>query len=160
MKLMDKQGRFFGKVHFFDLLIILLLIFGIGGMALRSANPKAPANQTVSATYTFEIQEVYQYMTEAVAIGDTLYEKGVPMGTVTGMAVTPHSTLRKLEDGTLKEAEHVMLYDIMLTVKTDQLIAQDGYYIGTQEILNGTGHTFQNGFATMTGTVRELTPIQ
>ncbi len=156
MKLMDKQGKLFGKIHFFDLLILLVLVVGLLGMGLRFANPKAPAAQLKTATYTFEAKSVQECVARSFQVGDTLYEKEVPMGTVTAVKVTPYAGLEINAAGQPVMAEHKLLYTLTLTVTTDGLLEKDGYYIGTQEILNGTSHEFKNGIALAVGKVLEI----
>lgn len=156
MKLMDKNGKFFGKIHFFDLLIVVLLIAGIAGMAVRFVQSEEKAAQTMSAVYTFEITGAPDYYTDAYQLGDTVYEGEVLMGTITNVELKTHQTLHIMEDGTAKMIDRPTYYDIILTVSTDDLIQQSGYYIGTQEILNGTGHSLKNGIISCYGTVREI----
>ena len=156
MKLMDKQGRLFGKVHFFDLLIVLLLVVGIAGMALRFANPKAPAANLQTATYTFEAKSVQECVASSFHTGDTLYENGVAMGTVAAVEVKPYVSMEINSSGQMVMAEHPLYYTLTLTVTTDALLEKDGYYIGTQEILNGTTHDLGNGFALASGKVLEI----
>ena len=52
MKLMDKNGRLFGKVHLFDLLVVILLLVGIIGMGLRFFLSDEGVITPRSATYT------------------------------------------------------------------------------------------------------------
>ncbi|MBQ8599805.1 MAG: DUF4330 domain-containing protein [Clostridia bacterium] len=157
MKRINENGRLFGKLHLFDLLILILLLVGIVGMALRFVGSDDGVITPRSATYTVEFVEKDEYFTTAYAIGDTLYEKSENMGTVTNVEVRPHQSVEVLPDGTSGLVEHVTTYDIILTVETDNLREHDGYFIGSQEFLNGTGHTLSNGFAAAGGTVRAIT---
>lgn len=156
MKLMDKNGRLFGKIHLFDLLILVLLIGGVIGMALRFFVSDDEVVTPRSATYTVEITEKEQYIADAYRVGDTLWEKGENMGTVTKVEVHPHQSVEVLPDGTSGLVDHVITYNIILTVETDNLREHDGTFIGSQELLNGTGHTLSNGFVAAGGTVREI----
>lgn len=156
MKLMDKNGRLFGKVHLFDLLVVILLLVGIIGMGLRFFLSDEGVITPRSATYTVEFIEKDEWITTAYQVGDTLWEKGENMGTVTHVEVRPHQSVEVLPDGSSGLVDHVITYNVILTVETDNLREHDGTFIGSQEFLNGTGHTLSNGFISCGGTVRNI----
>lgn len=156
MKLVDEKGRLFGKVNLFDLLVILLVIAGIVGIGSRLLLPPVAESSLMSATYTVEMREQKECFKTAYNVGDTLYEEGVVMGTVTAVEVTPAKTLEAMPDGSVQQVEHVTTYDITLTVTTDQLHNSGGYHISSQEFLAGTTHQLSNGYATAPGVVRNL----
>ena len=78
------------------------------------------------------------------------------MGTVTHVEVRPHQSVEVLPDGSSGLVDHVITYNVILTVETDNLREHDGTFIGSQEFLNGTGHTLSNGFISCGGTVRNI----
>ena len=156
MKLMDQKGRLFGKVHIFDLLILVLLLVGIVGMAMRFAVSEDAVIHPKSAVYTIEFSEKEGWIKEAYKVGDTLWEKGENMGVVTKVEVLPHQSLEVLPDGSAGLVDHVITYNVVLTVETDNLREHDGTFIGSQEFLNGTGHTLSNGCISCGGKVRSI----
>jgi hypothetical protein len=156
MKLVDQKGRLFGKINLFDLLVILLVVAGLVGIVFRLLLPPVAESNLMTATYTVEMLEQDECFKTAYKAGDTLYEKGVVLGTVTAVQVSPAKTQEILPDGTVQPVEHVTTYDITLTVTTDQLHNSGGYHIGSQEFLAGTTHKISNGYATAPGVVRNL----
>ncbi len=156
MKLMDQKGRLFGKIHLLDLLIALLLIAGIIGMGMRFAVSDDAVIHPKSATYTIEFTEKEGWIQDAYKVGDTLWEKGENMGTVTKVEVFPHQSLEVLPNGSAEMVEHAITYDVILTVETDNIREHDGTFIGSQEFLSGTGHTLSNGFISCGGKVRSI----
>ncbi|MBQ8893963.1 MAG: DUF4330 domain-containing protein [Clostridia bacterium] len=156
MKLMDEKGWLFGKLNLFDLLILLILLAGVIGMAFRLLMPGVKEEERLTATYTVEMVKLDECYATAYQVGDTLYEDGVALGTVTAVAVTPAETAQILPDGSVGLVEHVMRYDILLTVTTDQFRLQDGYHVDSQELLAGTSHAISNGYAKAIGVVREI----
>ena len=156
MRLMDEKGRLFGKVHLFDLLIAILLIAGILGMGMRFLSSEDGVIHPKNAVYTIEFSEKEGWIKNAYQVGDTLWEKGENMGRVTKVEVFPHQSVEVLPDGSAGLVDHVITYNVILTVETDNLREHDGTFIGSQEFLNGTGHTLSNGFISCGGKVRSI----
>ncbi len=156
MKWIDAKGRLFGKLNIFDFLVALVVVVGIAGMVTRLLIPRLAQVEEKAATYQFEVVGVQEFCINAFHIGDTVYEKGTAMGTIESVHVTPYQTTKVLEDGSYQLVDHVLYYNIQVTVVTQQLREKDGYYIGNQEILNGTTHTLSNGFIAAEGIIRQL----
>ena len=156
MKLIDEKGKLFGKINLFDLLILVLVVVAVIGMATRLIKPGAPTEDLHTATYTVEACRVQECFKDAFQVGDTLYENGVELGTVTEVTVVPAKTVEILPGGTYGTVEHVTTYDIMLTVTTDQLRVKSGFHIGSQEMLAGTSHFIGNGYAKCNGVIRTI----
>lgn len=156
MKFIDEKGRLFGKVNLFDLLILVLVLAGIVGMATRLLLPGAKPEELCTATYTVEFNEVEECFTDAFEKGDSLYQEGVCLGTVTDVKVSLAKTVEILPDGSHGLVEHVATYDVLLTVTTDRFRTSGGYHIDSQEMLAGTSHEISNGFARGTAVVREV----
>lgn len=156
MKLMDEKGRLFGKLNIFDLVIILVVLAGIIGMATRLLLPGVEEDQLKTATYTAEFKELKECFETAYSVGDTLYEDGVMLGTVTAVEVKPAVTAEMLPDGSYQMVEHPLYLDITLTFTTDRFHADGGYRVDSQSLLAGTSHAISNGFAKATGVIREV----
>lgn len=161
MKWLDQKGRMFGKVHFFDLLIVALLIAGIALMAGRLIEMDPQEEQfipkkTVSAQYIFELHSAREYQAEGFQVGDLVYENAQLMGKIIDKKVQPSKVTYLKPDGTAGQAEHQLLYDVFLTIETDQLSTDGVYHIGTQEALNGTHHAYYNEMMQYTGIIREI----
>ena len=159
MKWIDDKGCLFGKVHFFDGLIALLVVVGILAVGLRFA-PKQKEEQkpkTFSAVYTLEMRDMGDLFVDAFAVGDTIYEWNEPIGTIKAVEVRPATMAYVGAEGTLLEPEYKHRHHITLTVETDRMSNNGRYFIGTVEFLNGTGHTISNGFAQCQSVVRQIT---
>ena len=118
MKLIDEKGKLFGKVNLFDLLILVLLVVGLVAMGSRLFMRTTPEEKYVTATYTVEFSQVGECYRNAFRVGDSLYEKGVPFGTVTAVEVSPAVTIELLPDGSYGPVEHVTTLDIKVTATT------------------------------------------
>lgn len=161
MKWLDQKGRLFGKIHFFDLLILVLLVAGLALMGLRLLKMEPKEEQfvpqkTVTGQYIVELRGAKDYQVDGFNIGDQLYENFQLMGTVVDKKVQPSKADYLKPDGTAAQAEHQLLFDVFLTIETDQLSVDGVYHIGTQEALNGTHHTFYNEMMQYTGLIRSV----
>ena len=61
MKIVDKNGRLFGKVNLIDLLVVLLLIVVVAAVAMKTFGNKA-----VSAVTSPDVSITYQVVCEDV----------------------------------------------------------------------------------------------
>ncbi len=156
MKLIDEKGRLFGRVNLFDLLVLLLVVIGILGMATRLIHPAEVGAEMKTATYRLEISDVQECYKTAYQVGDSLYEDGVLLGTITEVTVRPAEVLKQLPDGTAMMVERVLYYDVDLTFTTDRFNVDEGYHVDSREFLAGTGHIISNGFASATAVVRDI----
>lgn len=156
MRLLDQKGRLFGKINVFDLLVILLVLVGVVGMSLRLVQNRQTAAESKTAVCRVEIVDGGEYLKDAFAIGDPLYEKETLLGTVTDVQVKPAQYLKLLPDGSSKMVDHLYQYDITLTFTTDRLNTASGYRVDTAEWLAGTSHFISNGFAASTAVVRAI----
>ena len=156
MKLIDENGRLFGKLNVFDLVVAVIVIVGIVAMATRLITPADQKGTWDTAVYTVEFVGVEECYTEAFRPGDTLYENKKEMGTITQVEVSLTRTPHAVSDGTVKMVERAMAYNVLITVETDRFNKAEGAHVGAQELLAGTSHKFSNGYATATGVVREI----
>lgn len=157
MKLIDEKGRLFGKINLFDLLVVLLVVGGIAAISLRMFATSKQDVQTQKATYTLEIVGVQEFAWDAYKKGDQIYENGVLLGTLKADGEPqPYKTTELCADGTEKEVEHKLKKNVVLVLETDQLRSDGGYYIGTAEMLNGTGHVVSNGKIACNATVIDI----
>ncbi len=160
MKLMDNNGRLFGKLSIIDLAIIVVLIGAIVGIALRGATEKDSAPEYQKGICVYQIEAAPEYMADAYEEGDILYEAGYALGKITKVEVEPRMASVVLNNGQTVLRKLNLSKTITLTVETDQLETTEGIRINTREMLNGTGHTISNGFATSSAVVMEIKPIE
>ena len=158
MKLIDNNGRIFGKLNLFDLIVILLIVVGIVAVVLRGSAP-AEENEAKNATaiYTYLYEGVQDNMANAFKKGDEIYENGKLLGVlVEEPQVKPYQTLELMPDGTSKLVDHKLLYSTTLTLKTETFSDNKGYHVNGNEMLNGTGHIISNGLITVNVVVTDI----
>ncbi len=133
MKIIDKNGRLFGKISIIDVLVVLMV--AILAAALVSRN-----NQTATSTTTTDIPISFQlrlngersYVTDAVRVNDNLYDldnsSGGPLGTIKDIQVLPGKRVALFSDGTAGEVPVEDGVTLILTVEGKGVIS-DGRYL-------------------------------
>ena len=91
MKLIDKNGRLFGKISVIDLLVVLVV--AVMAFALHQKNNSftvtASSGSGTTITFTCLAENLDLHVADAVAVGDKMYDKdhstGGAIGTITAI---------------------------------------------------------------------------
>ncbi len=135
MKIIDRDGRLFGKISVIDVLVIAVVI--VMAAALYFKNTQVHTGTSVSEeTVTFQVRArgVNRYVADAILVGDGLYDKDKPsggqaLGRITEVEVErdPGTKLAdKLTDGTVAYLEAEGTVDLLITVESHQGIRSGG----------------------------------
>lgn len=166
MKIIDRNGRLFGKISIIDVLVILVVI--VMAAALYFKNNQAHTGTAVTEqTITFQIRArgVDDFVADAILVGDGLYDQsyssgGRALGEITDVQVErdPGTKLAdKLTNGTagLLEAEDTV--DMLITVKGSGLITGKSYSINRVYDLGvNSSRNYCTKRADFTGTVIDI----
>lgn len=139
---MIKNGKLFGKINLFDLLVILLILVlavGIGYKFL--VIDKEVAKNTVEVTYDLKIETVRDVTVNAFREGDTVYHYKLeePIGTVSGIATTPAMDTLDTLSGEALSVPVEDRYDLVVTVKGTAVRQDDGnLMMGKVKLVEGT----------------------
>ncbi|SCY48954.1 DUF4330 domain-containing protein [Alkaliphilus peptidifermentans] len=140
MKLIDNKGRIFGKINIFDILIIIVLIFGLSWGYQRYTNnqPVAISEQSEVLVQIF-IHDVRNVTTNAIQEGDRLHfsENHQFFGEIVDKQVTAAEKLVETEDGKIVKSQIPGKYDMLITVKGFGTITNRSIIIGSREIRVG-----------------------
>ena len=126
---MIKNGKLFGKINLFDLLVIvliLLLVFGIGYKFL--VLDKEEASNTVEVTYDLKIETVRDVTVNSFRVDDTVYQYTMEetIGKVANVASVPATEPFNTLSGETMEAPVQDRYDVIVTVKGTAIRQEDG----------------------------------
>ena len=124
MKFLDENGRLFGRISIVDVLAILVVVFAAVAMFTSQTRTAAPEEEEF-ITFQIEVRGVDAYLTDAVLVGDSLYDDGYSsggrgIGEITDVQVVrdPGTQLSAaLMDGTLSYLEAEDTVDLLITVK-------------------------------------------
>lgn len=141
--MIDKNGKLFGKINIIDLVVVLALIAAVlvfGGKMLAKKNAAVETAETF--TMEFSADEVYNYVTEHVKVGETIFDadKDVILGKVTSFEVGPAKSYNADSDGKVVVSEKEGFSSISITGEVSGELGELGAVIDGETY--GVGHTF------------------
>lgn len=126
MKIIDKDGRLFGKISVIDVLVIAVVIVMAAALYFKNSQVHTGTAVTEEAvTFQVRARGLNRYVADAILVGDGLYDKDKPsggqaLGRITDVEVEqdPGSKLAdKLTDGTVAYLEAEGTVDLLITVE-------------------------------------------
>lgn len=166
MKIIDRNSRLFGKISVIDLLVVAVVV--VLAAALYFKNNQAHTGTTVTEeNITFQIRArgVYDYVADAIQVGDGLYDKdyasgGKAIGRITDIQVErdPGKKLAlEVNDGTAGLIEADETVDLLITLEGRGLVDGKRYSINRVYALGvNSSRTYYTKQAQFIGTVAEI----
>ena len=163
MKILDRDGRLFGKISIID--VIVLLVVAVLAVAVFVKSQRAQTSTSITDTpviYQMLLTNQPEYMLSAIQEGDQLYDQerstGGSLGTITQIEVSDGTNLGALDDGTYAVLPAENRYNILITVEGAGLVSADGgvalnrvYDLGVN-----SSRTFTTQYASFIGTVTDI----
>ena len=133
MKLIDRNGRLFGKISIIDVLVIAVVLFLAAALQFKGNQTHTSTSVTeVPITYQITVRGVRNYVAEAIQTGDVLYDLDMDssghLGEITAIKVLPSAKLAEFHDGTVEFVPAEDSVNLLLSVKASGLI-NDGRYL-------------------------------
>ena len=148
-KIMDKNGKFFGKVSVIDVLLIVLILGLAAGFGYRKLS--APAERIVYSNTkfysTFMVEKVREFSVAAFAEGDLIYEQygTQPLGKIVDIRTEDAYDVLKKADGTAIYAPIEEKFNVYLTLESSGSVNDGGYYFnGNAQLSVGSDVTLQS----------------
>lgn len=133
MKMIDRNGRLFGKISIIDVLAIVVV--AVLAVALYTKNNHREITGTTSdTTITYQVMAygINDYVADAVQVGDHLYEEnrssGGSLGKIIAVESFPGTKLTALNDGTYRDVPVEQGVNLLITVEGTGIIS-DGRYL-------------------------------
>lgn len=130
MKIIDQNGRLFGKISIIDLLVVAVV--AVLAIALSFKSNQAHTGTSVQEekiTFQIRVRGVRSYVADSIAIHDGLYDRdyssgGRALGQITDIQVErdPGHVISTISDGTILLAEAEGTVDLLLTLEGTGLI--------------------------------------
>lgn len=157
---MVKNGKLFGKINLFDLLVIILAVILVLGITTKFSVSKNDKSREVTANYEIEIKSIRQETIDAFEVGDTVCEKGSGsvIGKITKIDYEDAYDLMETIDGKIINAPIENRYHLTLTIEAKNA-ARDVNGVVTAEkykILGGKDITFETQKARCQGTIKDV----
>ena len=125
MKIIDRNGRLFGKISVIDVIVILAIIVMAAAIYVKTHKPQTGSNvATTTIVYQMSVENQPEYMLDAIQVGDQIYDKerstGGSLGTITDIQVS---------DGTYEIVPAQGRYNLLLTIEGQGLIDENENYL-------------------------------
>lgn len=135
MKLIDREGRLFGKVSIIDVLVLAAV--AVLAVALNFKNNQTLTGTSVTQqpiTFQIAVRGVRNYMQYNIQVGDLVYEKNVSsggaLGEIVDIQVSEGATMGPIDlDGSYEFIPIDDSCNLLLTVQGQGLIEGRQYYL-------------------------------
>ena len=148
MKIIDRNGRLFGKISVIDLLVLIVVIVLAAALYMKRnvMEHTSPATPTVPITYEVKIPGVYDYDLDMYRVGDQVHSTdndiGNAIGTIAEIRTEPYRIGATYVDGTYNYPEVEGRYDLYLTLEGQGLITDGRYYINRTYEINVNSYRY------------------
>ena len=168
MKLIDRNGRLFGKISVIDLVVVAVVIVLAAALYFKN-NQTHTGNAVVDQKITFQIRArgVYDYVTDAIQVGDGVYDKdyasgGKSIGVITDIQIErdPGQKLaNEIHDGTAGLVDADETVDLLITLEGWGLVDGKRYTLNRVYALGvNSSRTYYSKQAQFIGTVADILP--
>ena len=174
MKIIDRNGRLFGKISIVDVLVIcvvLVMALALGLRAQRSAATvdNTPAGTTagtkeyVPITCKMWVRGARTHIVDAIQVGDLMYEQGRntggAIGTITHIEKKTGTGLAEMPNGTIINApmDEKDGRDLILTVECEGVVEDGQVYInGVYQLGVNAYRSMYTKYVSFNATVLEI----
>lgn len=162
-RLIDRNGRIFGKISVIDFLVVLVVI--VLAAALYTKNNKLEVTSTTQTdtpiTFTLLAENLPFEVVDAVQVGDKVYDKerssGGALGEITDIQVLPGSKTEQLKNGTFARLTNEDAKNLLITVRGSGSVVNGRYSLNrVYEVGVNAGRTFYTAYAIFTANVTEV----
>jgi len=135
MKIIDHNGRLFGKISIVDVLVICVVLVMAVALVVRNAKSEdtitSNEKEYIPITCKMWVRGVRNYVGDAIRVGDAVYEQGREtggaIGVITDIEVQPGYTQAELHNGTIVNAPMEDSVNLVITVSCEGIM-EDGHY--------------------------------
>ena len=164
MKIIDKNGRLFGKISIIDVVVILVVIALAGALAFKRTQTHTGTVVTnTPITFQLHIRGERTYVADALQEGDHLYDldnrSNGPLGEIVSVEVLPGPGLRQasLYDGTDEMVPAEDSVDVLLTIRGEGIISDNRYLLNRVYNLGvNTTRNYYTPYAQFTASVTAI----
>ena len=135
MKLIDHNGRLFGKISVIDVLVVAVVLVMAGALYVKNNSLEHTSTSVVNTDITYQVMVsgVRTHVADAVQEGDKLYDQdrtsGGTLGEITAIEVLPGEKLAELNDGTVANVPVEDGVNLLLTVKGSGMVSEGRYLL-------------------------------
>ena len=158
MKIMDKNGRLFGKISIIDVVVLLVVAVMALGLYVKSNTKNITAStEDETITYQVMVNAIPDYMAQALKVEDLVFEDGVygdSLGKVTDIEISDGDRLAGLPNGTLEMLPVEGTVNMLVTIEGKGIVDEGNYMLNRIYNLGiNSARTFCTPYTQFTGTV-------
>ncbi len=163
MKLIDENGRLFGKISVIDVVVLVAAAALAGALYLKTT--ALPQTSTTAKTpdiyYQVLLEAVPDFAEDQIRVDDLLFDEdrlaSGCLGSITDVEVRPGKKLILFSDGTAAMAPVENSVDLLITVKGEGLIENGRYSLNRVYDLGvNSRRNFCTQYVRATGTVLKI----
>lgn len=161
MKIIDRNGRLFGKISVIDVLVILAVAVLAAALAFKGSQTHTGTASMTPITFQLRINGDRSHVTSAIRVGDMLYDQdnssGGPLGEILDIQSSPGRKLATFNDGTIREAPVEDGYTLLLTVRGEGILSNNRYLLNRVYNLGvNTTRNYYTPYVQFTATVTAI----
>ena len=163
MKVIDHNGRLFGKISLIDVLAILVVLALGAALYVKSNQPHAGSSAPLQTiTYQALVEGAPEYLQNSIHVGDQVYDRdyesgGAPLGEIVEIQKLPGSKVAEFDDGTAGTAPVEGSANLLLTIQGEGLVNDEGYYLNRVYSLGvNAARTYYSKYAEFTTMVTAI----
>ena len=162
MKIIDRNGRLFGKISVIDVLVIAVVLVMAAALFFKS-NQTHTGTSVTSETITYQMvaNGVRTYVADAVQVGDLMYDQdrssGGTLGKIVDIQVLPGTKLGEMNDGTAGMVPVEDGVDLLLTIEGSGIVSEGRYLLNRVYDLGvNSSRNYYTPYAQFTGTITAI----
>ena len=163
MKIIDRNGRLFGKISVIDVLVILVV--AVMAFALHVKNNSLSVTSTnapgTTITVTVLAEDLDLQVADAVAVGDKMYDKdhstSGAIGKITSIERLDATKTEKLGNGTYAQLSNADGCNLLITLECSGSVNEGRYSINrVYELGVNANRSFYTPYAAFNAIVTEI----
>lgn len=157
----NKKTMVFGKFHWLDLgVIILVIALAFGAFyKFRVLDKTSSTTALEPISYTVQVKKVRSFVNQNVKEGDILYDKtsGNAIGTIVKMETTQAKEAVSLTDGTYKLGDVENRLDVLFTIEAQGNRTDTSVFVNkTYELVAGSDRKFMTKYFECDGKIKQI----
>ncbi len=163
MKMIDKEGRLFGKISVIDVVVLAVVVALAAALYFKSNQTHTGTSVAqVDITYQVLVPGVRSYVAQSIQTEDLLFDldrsSGGTLGEIIEIeTITPGTKLSELQDGTLEDVVVEDAVNLLLTIRGTGLLSEGRYLLNRVYDLGvNSSRNYCTRYAQFTGTVSAI----
>ena len=163
MKIIDKNGRLFGKISVIDVIVILVVAVMAVALYLKTNTMTHTSTATNNQTINYQIyaRGIADSVEDVLRLEDQIFDEDRGnsgcLGVIKNIEILPGTEMISFDDGTVDIVPSEGTVDILLTIQGEGLVNGKNYSLNRVYDLGvNSARNFCTHFARFTGTVYSI----